>query len=134
MVHKRIRRTDDEWLTLIQQCRASGLTDKDWCEANGIERSSFYAHIRKLRAKSTLIPCRSGQKALETHECVEVCLEPNDSIPAADNQFHPEFPAGMSASDNPAIRLTIGKISLEIANHAAADTIANTISALRMLC
>lgn len=25
------RRTDEEWLSLIQQCRSSGLSDRVWC-------------------------------------------------------------------------------------------------------
>ena len=31
---KRKYRTDEEWLSLIQECRLSGLTDKQWCEAH----------------------------------------------------------------------------------------------------
>ena len=26
------RRTDKEWLDLIQECRSSGLSDKCWCQ------------------------------------------------------------------------------------------------------
>ena len=33
---KRKYRTDEEWLSLIQECRLSGLTDKQWCEAHQI--------------------------------------------------------------------------------------------------
>ena len=31
---KRNYRTDEEWLSLIQECRSSGLMDKQWCEAH----------------------------------------------------------------------------------------------------
>lgn len=31
---KRKYRTDEEWLFLIHECRLSGLTDKQWCEAH----------------------------------------------------------------------------------------------------
>lgn len=30
------RRTDEEWLSLIQQCRSSGFSDRVWCEQNDI--------------------------------------------------------------------------------------------------
>lgn len=30
------RRTDQEWMDLIQVYRTSGLTDKQWCEENHI--------------------------------------------------------------------------------------------------
>ena len=36
------RRSQDEWLQLIQECRSSGLTDHTWCEQHGILVSSFY--------------------------------------------------------------------------------------------
>lgn len=32
MVQRHPRRTDQEWMALIQECRTSGLTDKAWCE------------------------------------------------------------------------------------------------------
>ena len=30
------RRTDEDWLSLIQQCRSSGFSDRVWCEQNDI--------------------------------------------------------------------------------------------------
>ena len=55
MVQKRIRRTDQEWLDLIQECRTSGLTDKAWCEQQHIQRSNFYYQIRRLRKKACVL-------------------------------------------------------------------------------
>ena len=43
---KRNYRTAEEWLTLIQECRASGLADKQWCEEHGVCLSNFYYKIR----------------------------------------------------------------------------------------
>ncbi|MFQ7262812.1 MAG: IS66 family insertion sequence element accessory protein TnpA [Lachnospiraceae bacterium] len=50
---KQIRTTsnDDHWLELISQCRASGLTDRQWCIGNGISASTFYYHVRDLQKK-----------------------------------------------------------------------------------
>ena len=42
---------DDHWLELITPCRASGLTDRQWCIENGIPVSVFYYHVRALRKK-----------------------------------------------------------------------------------
>ena len=44
---KRKYRTDEEWLSLIQECRLSGLTDKQWCETHQICPSNFYYQIQK---------------------------------------------------------------------------------------
>ena len=39
---------DQQWLDLIQQCNASGLTKKEWCKQNGIKIKTFYYHQRQL--------------------------------------------------------------------------------------
>ena len=43
------RRTDEEWLSLIQQCRSSGFSDRVWCEQNDISINTFYNTVTKLR-------------------------------------------------------------------------------------
>ena len=44
-------KTDQEWLDVIQTCRTSGMTDKDWRHSNGISQTSLYRHINRLRKK-----------------------------------------------------------------------------------
>ena len=46
---KHAKRTDEEWISLIRECRTSGLSNKCWCEEHPIHISSFYYHIRRLR-------------------------------------------------------------------------------------
>lgn len=53
---KRKYRTDEEWLSLIQECRLSGLTDKQWCETHQICPSNFYYQIQKFRKRACEIP------------------------------------------------------------------------------
>lgn len=36
------RRSLDDWMDLVTECRQSGLTDAAWCEAQGISPSCFY--------------------------------------------------------------------------------------------
>ena len=52
MPKKNPRRTDKEWLNLIQECRSSGLSDKCWCQEHHIHTSNFYYQIRRLRQKA----------------------------------------------------------------------------------
>ncbi len=37
------------WLDVIQQCRASGLTNQAWCEQHDISLKSYYYWIAKIR-------------------------------------------------------------------------------------
>ena len=56
MTKRHPRRTDEEWMNLIQECRTSGLTDKEWCREHQIHSSNFYYHIRRLREMACEIP------------------------------------------------------------------------------
>lgn len=51
---------------LIQECSASGLTKREFCQQRGISEKSFYYWLRKLRtqmvetAAPRLVPLESG--------------------------------------------------------------------------
>lgn len=51
MTKRHSRRTDEEWMNLIQECRTSGLTDKRWCQEHNIQPSNFYYHIPRKRVQ-----------------------------------------------------------------------------------
>lgn len=60
---KRVSR--DEQFKLILECRGSGLSDYQWCAANGILPGTFYMWISRLRKAGYTIPNpAAGQKAL----------------------------------------------------------------------
>ena len=44
-------RSDQEWLELIQECRASGLSVKNWCQTRSISIKTFYNKAADLRSK-----------------------------------------------------------------------------------
>lgn len=123
------RRTDHEWLELIQECRTSGMSDKDWCEQHHIQRSSLYYHIRRLRDRACAIPEASFPVVRGKQEVVQIQFSDSDS-----------FPVNTPALNNPleisdtVIRMTVHGIRIEITNAAAGETIANTITALQRLC
>lgn len=130
MVQKRIRRTDQEWLDLIQECRRSGLTDKAWCEQQHIQRSTFYYQIRRLRKKACEIPDNPVSSCPERHEVVAIDFSVPDPLPEEN------IPSTMKneTTDAPAIRLVFSGFSMEICNGAAGETIRNTIAALQQIC
>lgn len=59
---KRINR--DEQVRLIMECRRSGLTDYQWCEANGVLPGTFYNWISRLRKAGYAIPDPPSQPAV----------------------------------------------------------------------
>ena len=58
MSNPRPHRTKDEWYALIQECRKSGMTDAQWCLANGISRHTFNNAIKHLRNCAYAIPSK----------------------------------------------------------------------------
>jgi len=38
-----------QWAVLIQECKASGMTNKEFCELRGVSEKSFYYWQRKFR-------------------------------------------------------------------------------------
>lgn len=55
------RRSLDDWMELVTECRQSGLTDAAWCEAQGISPSCFYNAVSRLRKRACQIPDPIGK-------------------------------------------------------------------------
>lgn len=118
MIQKMKRRSLQEWTSLIQECRTSGLSDMEWCKQHGIPTSTFYNKIAMLRKKACDIPKAQRHTSYKPQEVVPL-----------------EIIEGIDVSVNsPAIVLNIQGYRIEIANHAAKETIINTLSVLRQLC
>ena len=124
------RRTEQEWLSLIQECRSSGLTDKAWCDQHQIQRSNLYYHIRRLRDKACSIPESTAYVIPMKQEIVEV-----SNFQAESCQMHASSNSGtLNLTGDTAIRLSYRDFHLEITNTAASEIIMNTITALQDLC
>ena len=39
------------WAMLLQECKASGMTNKEFCEQRGVSEKSFYYWQKRLRTK-----------------------------------------------------------------------------------
>ena len=67
MTKKRTRRTNEEWMNLIHECRTSGLTDRQWCLEHNIQPSNFYYHIRRFREMACDIPNQRHLPPVQIH-------------------------------------------------------------------
>jgi len=128
MVQKQAKRSDQEWMNLIQECRISGLSDKDWCEQHGIPVSSFYNKISKLRKKACDIPLLQNHTSREPQQVI-----PLEIVEASSLRCNTQADIRHSSFE-PAVVLSICGYRMEVANHAAKETIINTLSALQQLC
>lgn len=114
------------WLTVINECRRSGLSDRVWCTENDIKYSTFYYHVRRLREEACALQAATGTcTAPITQEIVK--LNVFDSL---NGQTSIADGADLSA----AVSLQVHGISIRIQNHASATVITNTLKALQELC
>ncbi len=128
MTKRHPRRTDEEWMSLIQECRSSGLSDKCWCEEHHIHTSNFYYQIRRLRKMACEIPEPIHSPCAEKQEIVQLSFD--DPVPCSPMKNSP----AMNGSAETAIRITIHGVQVEITNAAASETVFHTLSVLQRLC
>ena len=122
------RRTDEEWLDLIRECRSSGLSDKCWCEEHHIHTSNFYYQIRRLRNMACEIPKPVHPFPSKKQEIVQISF---DSPLCEPIQKEPSVP---NVPSDTAIRVMLHGFRVEITNAAAEETIFHTLSVLQRLC
>ena len=77
--------TAEEQHRLIMECRASGMTDYQWCVEHNIKPGTFYNWVKRLRQGGNVdIPAPAGNKAPARQDIVEIHLgQPSAAMPAS---------------------------------------------------
>ena len=130
MSEKKKTRSEQEWLDLIQECRASGLPDREWCQMHSISIKTFHNKVSDLRKKSCTIPQPQMAPPMHSHEVVPLALG-STPVFATDSTAGcmPEVSASYAA-----VTVRMSGYSVEITNSASEDTIRNALLALGRLC
>ena len=129
------RRSQEEWIQLIMECRNSGMTDRTWCEQHGILVSSFYNAVKRLRKKACDIPYVLKKKpyaldlTAQKQEAVQIDLYPetilNQTVPA------PQVTSTPHIDNSHTIELMLGDVSLKVSNSAVPVLLQQIIRMLR---
>lgn len=129
MACKRLKRTDQEWFDLIQDCRTSGLKFNRWCEQNGITIKALYYHTRRLQQKGYSIPERGiSATPKQRQDIIQLDIPGSLSVGSGGE------PALAPETSAAAVRIDFHGVLLEISNHAAPDIITNIVHALLKQC
>lgn len=123
-------RSCDEWISIIQECRTSGLSDSAWCRKNGIAVSSFYSAINRCRTNEYFIPERSGNVCTQSQEVVPVSFVGS----YADVTTAPVTQGLQKLYSDSVIQVLINDYKVNISNNCAGETIRNTLLALKEIC
>ena len=133
MSNPRNYRTLSEWQALITEARSSGMTDSQWCLANGISRNTFNNAIKRLRKKACDLPTSSRKRPNDIHdlttlkqEVVQVDIVPDVQCPEE------MIPKDNSFLDNShMIEISFGDIKVSLCNGADPVLVSKTLSLLR---
>ena len=123
-------RSDEEWYNLIMNCRKSGMSDAQFCRANGIATSTLSCAIKRLRAKSYGIPEHRDDDihdlTTSKQDVVKVDIIPDIQPP---RELIPEVAPHIDNSHM--IEISLGDVHISLCNGADPDLVARTLSALR---
>lgn len=105
----------NKWMQIIQECRSSGKTIKEWCAEHDIKESAYFYWQNKVRIKAC-----DTLPALGTSGSTQIVQV---KLPIREDKEE----AGQTAD----IILHIGTATLELRNGASASLIENTLRALQ---
>ena len=129
------RTSSDEQLKLITECRQSGLSDYQWCQANDINPGTFYNWISRLRRRGMTIPCSAAATesiAAGLQEVVKVDLIPgHEFMPGRPipNDCSVYDPAVMIQKD-PAVEIRLGNSTIRFFPGADRELVEATLRCL----
>ena len=135
METRRKTRTSDEWMALITECRASGMTDIRWCELNGIKTNSFYNAIKRLRKQAYTVPKKSCPDSIdltgkpERQEIVRIDIVDDPAIPQLPDLQEKAEAAHLE--NHHTIEIELGGVYLRITNDANPALVSKAITSLR---
>lgn len=69
-----------KWATIIQECRATEMTVKDWCLENNVNKDQFFYWQRKIRKQLCTSVENSVKDPLITFAQVQLTNSRNDSM------------------------------------------------------
>ena len=131
---KRVYRNQDVWMNLIKECRASSLSDAEWCRQNGINISTFYATVKKFKKAGVGLPvkARRGIDALSVESIGDAQEKPQtyeepESISLGDIGI---ADSAETSDKTCAIEIEMGNIKVRVNNGTDPKLLAEMMSVL----
>ncbi len=135
--------SEDQWISFINECRSSGMSDKDWCIMHDIHPSTLYKAINRLRKKACEIRDHEDTTISLKQEVVEVAsIDKNGVItkrqqleetPSTNNpQLMPYCDNFTDSIFEPTVRImTPSGIRVDLSNSTNAATIKSILGVLQ---
>lgn len=112
------------WIDVIRQCRASGMTNQDWCEQHGISLKSYYYWLAKIR--------KLAVEDLPRKNCgIRAAQSPQVPVTEASGFTEISFPTSTSSHTEPTAVLHIGNISVELFERTSSEQVVSILKAVQ---
>jgi len=132
------RRSAEEQLQLIAECRASGLSIAEWCRREGVRPDTYYTWVERLQAKGKLEKAATVPQRVVQNPYVPdiVKVEVNQPVQIECSQNQPELTRHSMAigSENMSIcqhkavmEITIHGICIKVTNQASPQLLAEVL-------
>lgn len=69
-----------EWSKIVEACRASGLSNREFCKANGIPEKTFYYRLKQVRDAAVRLQAEPQIIQLEESIVEEPEISPKSSL------------------------------------------------------
>ena len=126
------KRSKEEQLQLITECRQSGLSDAEWCRQHNVCVSTFYNWIKRLRKEACEVPKASyGHSLTESPKPDIVKVDILPDIPEVAVFSASETTAELNIDNSHTIEIAISDITIRVTNQANPALLAQMIRILR---
>ena len=112
----------EEWRNIIETARSSGLTDKDWCQTNGISINTFYYNVRRLRNLACSVPKHADRRKSLPQAVVPVEIVDGDDMSRTATSLN---------DSSTVIGINCGGMSISISNSAKPELVSAVVLAVR---
>lgn len=125
------RRSAQEQYRLIMECRSSGMTDYQWCEANGIKPGTFHSWVMRLKKKYDFdIPKRNRMRLSPSPKQDVVRLDVVDEDMLVHNEPSLTDSTRSFSSSEPAIEIHVSGLDIKVANHANPELVLHILRSI----
>ena len=108
-----------QYAAMVQECKASGMTVRAWCEENGIAYKNYYYRQRRVR-KALLEMEGSGSSFLNAPAHTIFAKLPTKAFAQTGNE--------------PATTINVNGLTIDIYSGAGADVIKASLKAVMDIC
>ncbi|ETP71043.1 hypothetical protein UYO_3015 [Lachnospiraceae bacterium JC7] len=129
------RRTNEEWLRIIQEAKSSGTSDFQYCKDHGITLSTYYRAIKRLHTIACEVTDKSPNCTQE-NEIVPINISelPVCKTDRIQHEVHASVADVRGSLFEATIRISLGGSTVELSNDAEPSLASAVLHMLNHKC